>query len=83
MFTAEMAREIVANNNERNEIIDELIKETEKNIRYACNRGERTTVIKDKKNRWDEPYVEVYEHFKELGFEIRMYRDGSGYYIAW
>lgn len=83
MFTAEMAREMVANNDERNELIKQFIEETEEDIKNACKRGERKSVMKYSRYDWEQPYTEVFEHFKELGFEIKRYRDGSGYYITW
>ena len=83
MFTAEMAREMVAKNNKRKKIINELIERTEKSIRNACNDGERETVLYDSQYNYEEPYIEVHKHFKELGFEIKRYRDDSGYYITW
>lgn len=82
-ITAEMARQMVAENEKRNQLIEEFIAETNKNIRYACRNGERKSVMAYRKYRWEEPYKEVLDHFKELGYEIKMYSDGSGYYLTW
>lgn len=83
MFTAEMAREEVAKNEKRNQTIKELINRTEEHIKYACKNGERNAVLHDTEYHWEQPYTEVHTHFKKLGYDIKRYRDGSGYYLTW
>ena len=82
-ITAEMARQMVAENEKRNQLIEEFIADTNKRIRNACKDGERKCGMTYRKYKWEEPYKEVLDHFKELGYEIKIYGDGSGYYLAW
>ena len=80
---ANMAREMVAKNEKRNKIIANLIAETDASILRACENGERNSIIHDKERYWGETYIEVHEHFKNKGFELKRYSDGSGYYLTW
>lgn len=82
-ITAKMARQMVAENEKRQQIVKELITETNENIRKACKNGERKSILKDKEKWYDDIYIEVHKHFKKLGYKIKMYRDGSGYYLTW
>ena len=82
-ITAEMARQMIAENEQRQQIVKRLITKTNKNIRNACKNGERTSILADTEKWYEDIYIEVHEHFRELGYEIKMYRDGSGYYLAW
>lgn len=82
-LTAEMARQLVAKSQKRNNTIQKLIDDTNESIAYACKNGERQSVLHDTTKWYGDIYIEVHEHFKELGYEIKQYRDGSGFYLTW
>ncbi len=80
---AKMARKMVAEHKGRQDTIHKLIVETNKSVEYACKRGERNAILSDKATNYGERYVEVHEHFRKKGFNIKIYSDGSGYYLTW
>lgn len=83
ILDAKRARELVANNEKRNKLIKEFIAQTNKRIKNACKNGEREAILSYRQYSWEEPYIEVFNYFKDLGYEIKRYHDGSGYYLTW
>lgn len=83
-LNAEEARKISINNNERKEKVEQLIKEGTEKIKYACERGNRYTSISAGYIYGSTPqYQEVIEHFKKLGYNLKICYGTNLYEIQW
>lgn len=86
MMNAEEARKRTSQNKERKVKIRELIREGEKNIEYAVERGYRREATVHPgycENDGTPQYPEVIEHFKKLGYEVKYCYGTSIYEIRW
>ena len=68
MFTAEEARKLVSENETRQKIIKEMIKDGEDAIKNKIRRGERYAFVMYGSGAHQWP--EILEHFEKLGYKI-------------
>lgn len=85
-MNADEARKLIEQHEDRKKVIKELINKTNNAIKDACEIGERHCHLFEhyyyQRGRATR-IQEVGEHFKEQGFEIITYFDGSGHYLKW
>ncbi len=83
-MNADEARKLTAQNKERQEEIEKLIKSGEEHIKWACEKGRRRTDIYAGYVESGVPrYPEVIDHFKNLGYEVTLCYGTNVFDVVW
>lgn len=83
-MNANEARKLSAKHKESQDEIKKLIKKGEEKIKWACQKGRRYTDIYAGYVIGDRPrYPEVIEHFKDLGYEVKLVYGTNLFDIRW
>lgn len=83
-MNAEEARKLTAQNSERKNEIEKLIKRGEENIECACKKGRRRTDIYAGYIENGIPkYPEVISHFENLGYDVKHNFGTNLFDIIW
>ena len=81
---ANEARRLTAKNVERQKEIKKLIKRGEEHIKWACEQGRRRSDVYAGYVEGGIPrYPEVIEHFKDLGYEVKLCYGTNLFDIIW